>query len=346
MLAAHAQVLVSDSDTDEVQSFSTISNLLDLIDSKSDSVEKSYVSLDREYNERPIIGIVSQTSPIQYEDYTTYIPTTYIKFVEQSGARAVPILINKYSDNQIIELLSHLNGVLFTGGEMVLIDDEGNLSEFSRKNKVILDTVKEYNDKGIHYPVWAVCQGFQMVSVIEAPFPDVLLKNYFDSENISNNITFDTLPTKTKLFKNMPQHIVNSIQKKNITYNYHVNGVLPESYTKYPGLQDYTVIAHSYDLKGVKYVASIEHKKYPIFAVQFHPEKNIHVWSPNTGSNIPHDPLAIEMSQYFSNFFISEARKNFNQFRTPELEAKARIENYFIYFDSTMMGNGAYLFKE
>ena len=30
----------------------------------------------------------------------------------------------------------------------------------------------------------------------------------------------------------------------------------------------------SYDLKGLKYTATIEHKKYPIFGFQYHTEKN------------------------------------------------------------------------
>ena len=185
--------------------------------------------------------------------------------------------------------------------------------------------------------------GMQQVSVIEAPYEDVLSKDYFDSENISNNITFVTNPTKTKLFKGIPQHLVNVIQKENITYNFHHDGVLPEVFRKYPGLQDYTVIAHAYDLKGVEYVAAIEHKKYPIYAIQFHPEKNLHTWKYN--SNVPHSLNAIELAQYFGNFFVNEARKNFNSFKNSASETQARIENYKFFFDDANNIRN-YLFKE
>ena len=90
------------------------------------------------------------------DGYNTMISSNYIKFVEQAGARAVPIMSTKLSDDQIIELLSHLNGVLYTRGNVELTNEDGSLTEYSRKGKVILDTVKAYNDRGVYYPVWAV----------------------------------------------------------------------------------------------------------------------------------------------------------------------------------------------
>jgi len=47
------------------------------------------------------------------------------------------------------------------------------------------------------------------------------------------------------------------------------------------------LIAYAYDLDGNKYVSSVEHKQYPIYGVQFHPEKTSFIWYPTIP--IPHN---------------------------------------------------------
>ena len=45
-------------------------------------------------------------------------------------------------------------------------------------------------------------------------------------------------------------------------------------------------------------------KHYPMYATQFHPEKNNMMWSVKAKLN--HTQLAVQMSQYFANFFVAE----------------------------------------
>ena len=45
-------------------------------------------------------------------------------------------------------------------------------------------------------------------------------------------------------------------------------------------------------------------KRYPFYGTQFHPEKNNMMWS--TSAHVNHSRLAVEMSQYFANFFVAE----------------------------------------
>lgn len=45
--------------------------------------------------ERPIIGILTEeVNQETYPAYSSFIPASYVKAVEQSGARVVPIFIN------------------------------------------------------------------------------------------------------------------------------------------------------------------------------------------------------------------------------------------------------------
>jgi gamma-glutamyl hydrolase len=55
--------------------------------------------------------------------------------------------------------------------------------------------------------------------------------------------------------------------------------------------------------KGSEFISSVEHRKYPFYGVQFHPEKNAFEWKVES---IPHSAAAILVGQFYGNFFISE----------------------------------------
>ncbi|CAI2371025.1 unnamed protein product [Moneuplotes crassus] len=280
----------------------TIKRLLDL----KPTIEE--IRSSNQVNERPVIGIFTQP----YNDTSDYIMAAYVKFVEASGARAIPI-VWRDSDEDILKLVPKMNGVLFPGGGTSLKNKDGSLTEYSRKGELVLNKVKELNDQGIYYPILAICLGFQEVSQIEAPYVDTLETYYFDADDISNNVTLKSTISESKLFNEMPQHLITAIEQENITYNHHHDGVLPSAWNNHAELRDaYHLLGVSYDEKDIEYVAFVESKNYPIWGLQFHPEKNIFIWKPDL--HVPHSPTAIELSQFLSNFFIREARKNFNQF--------------------------------
>ncbi|GJN14936.1 hypothetical protein PR202_gb01814 [Eleusine coracana subsp. coracana] len=68
----------------------------------------------------PVIGIVSHPGDgaggrISNGTATSYIAASYVKFVEAAGARVIPLVYNE-PEERILEKLSLVNGVLFTGG--------------------------------------------------------------------------------------------------------------------------------------------------------------------------------------------------------------------------------------
>ncbi|XP_023235548.1 gamma-glutamyl hydrolase-like [Centruroides sculpturatus] len=70
-------------------------------------------------------------------------------------------------------------------------------------------------------------------------------------------------------------------------------------------------------------------RKYPFYAVAWHPEKNQYEFVYNAKhQNIPHSYEAILISQYFANFFVNETRKNFHQFSSVKQEQEALIYKY------------------
>lgn len=81
----------------------------------------------------------------------------------------------------------------------------------------------------------------------------------------------------------------------------------PDTFKNDNGLSSFwDVTSESYMPDGRPFVASIESKKYPISATQFHPEKPSELWTDNKG--IDHSWLSIELQEVFSKEFVSMAR--------------------------------------
>lgn len=96
-------------------------------------------------------------------------------------------------------------------------------------------------------------------------------------------------------------------------YNSHHFGVNPDKFKNDKKLKDtYEVTAISNLADGTPFVASIESKKYPFFATQFHPEKSSYVFVENKGIN--HSWLSLQMNRHFGDFFVYTARHNTNKF--------------------------------
>lgn len=51
-----------------------------------------------------------------------------------------------------------------------------------------------------------------------------------------------------------------------------------------------------------------EHKEFPFYGVQFHPEKNRYDFDPNLPIN--HEELGKKFTDYLSKFFVNECKKN------------------------------------
>ena len=128
-------------------------------------------------NQRPIIGIYTQSidsnEPTSDQPQATlhasfnesYIATSYVKFVEMSGAQVVPIYAysNKsYFDN----LLPKLNGVLFTGGDV----DIDIRYKWTLNADYILKYAISQNDKGNVFPVWGTCLGMQLLAYLTSGY--------------------------------------------------------------------------------------------------------------------------------------------------------------------------------
>ena len=75
-------------------------------------------------------------------------------------------------------------------------------------------------------------------------------------------------------------------------------------------MKDWRVLATNFDKNEKEIVNSIEHKRFPLYGVQFHPEKSRYE-SVVTKDGVEGEKEAMDN---FANFIVNEARKNQNTF--------------------------------
>eukprot|EP00118_Oscarella_pearsei_P025896 m.308990 g.308990 ORF g.308990 m.308990 type:complete len:312 (+) comp45233_c0_seq1:73-1008(+) len=291
----------------------------------------SLISLAATVNERPIIGILTEGTTSQHG--TLYLAASYVKYIESSGARVVPILVN-WTSEELDSVLSSVNGVLFPGGGSNL----ANSSYFDAAKQVYQHAIKA-SKSGQLWPVWGTCLGFETLNVIAAGTTKVL--GSFDSENYSIPLQFVKGYETSRLFKNCPPEVIQILSEEPVTMNNHQEGVDPEVFSVTSALTSFfQVLSVNKDRKGKSFVSTFEAYHYPIYGTQWHPEKNPFEWTTSEGIN--HSPEAVLVSQYMSDFFVSQARMNDNHFASPEDEMK-----YLIYrYTPTYVGNESHSFEQ
>ena len=112
----------------------------------------------------------------------------YVRYLEGSGARVLPILMND-DDETVLEKLSMVNGVLIPGGA----------GDYKHVGKLILEKAMEMNDAGEVFPVYGICLGFEFLSKVTAYSEKGVLEN-IDAHRIGLPLTYLKNPKGTLMF--------------------------------------------------------------------------------------------------------------------------------------------------
>ena len=120
----------------------------------------------------PIIGILSiPLTASKHKNTHSYIPSSYVKWIEMNGGRVVPIQYDLPS-SVLGYLLSQCNGVLFIGGQVDHNIISREYYDFMHAVKYIFNYIKGQNIKGNYYPIFSICLGFEILAMIEDD-PDI-----------------------------------------------------------------------------------------------------------------------------------------------------------------------------
>jgi gamma-glutamyl hydrolase len=218
------------------------------------------------------VGIVSQ--PLSSDPGLSYIAASYVKFVEMAGGRAVPL---KFGDatSEIDTLMDGINGVLWPGGGADITDPTSKYYQFA---SYIWKKAIEKNDNGIHFPQWGTCLGFEFIHVMASgPNFDILECDY-DSEDLPLPLNFTSTDAREEgtLLKTMSDILYHKINTQSITQNEHKCAVPTSAYDNATSKinQFFLVKATNNDRNGKPFVSLVEGKKYPVYGMQAHPEKD------------------------------------------------------------------------
>ncbi|XP_028131358.1 gamma-glutamyl hydrolase [Diabrotica virgifera virgifera] len=274
--------------------------------------------------ETPIIGILSQETYIvskylpERHNYSSFIAASYVKFLESAGARVIPVWIGQRKE-YYEKVVSYTNGILFPGGGTYFNETDG----YGETARQIYNLAVELNNKGIYYPVWGICLGMQAL-VFSQLGTDIRIDRIL--KNVALPLEFIEGYEKSKMYSRTPKQLIQILGAKNVTYNFHRYGLTEDVLRKHEILDDWNILTTNKDARNLRFISSMESKKYPIYGLQFHPEKNIFEFQNNTG--IPHSSGAIRVSQFFATFFVDECRKNNNSFPDEYSELRTLIYNY------------------
>ncbi|KAH9779224.1 gamma-glutamyl hydrolase 2 [Citrus sinensis] len=158
----------------------------------NDSVPRSPAATDRRLNNRPVIGILSHpgdgaSGRLNNSKNASYIAASYVKFVESAGARVIPLIYNE-PEEILFEKLKLVNGVLLTGGWA----KKGLYFQIVEK---IFKKILEKNDAGEYFPLYAICLGFELISMIISKCKLITI-HLLASNGIRSNVTVSVLEIK------------------------------------------------------------------------------------------------------------------------------------------------------
>ncbi|KAM4740234.1 gamma-glutamyl hydrolase [Anableps anableps] len=273
----------------------------------------------QQHNDRPIIGVLAQENlpDDQFARGSSYIAASYIKYLESAGARVVPIRINR-TEEEYIKIFNSINGLLLPGGDVDI-----QTSQFSRAARIFYNLALKANDAGDYFPIWGTCQGFQQLSVLTARKNLLTLTK---TKAVALPLIFTPAAQSSRLFRNFPKDVLQSLANENITSNFHSWSLSIRNYTQNAKLRRFYKVLSTNSDGEQEFISTMEAYRYPFYAVQWHPEKSPFEWIDKPG--MVHTVSAVRASFYTGSFFISEALKSQHRFSNPAEEDKALIYNF------------------
>ena len=192
-----------------------------------------------------------------------------------SGAQVVPLFAFN-STEYLDDILSKVNGVLFTGGGI----------EFDMKNKwtqtadYILKYAIKQNKNGNPYPIWGTCLGFQLLAYLTSDYDPKCLTSVRGETAVKNTIK---LTNTSYLYDDLSDTLKYNLQNgQGILYFNHAVAVRTSYFYGSSSLRAFWKMTSSTNSPfNEEFVSTLEAIDYPIYAVQPHPEKNLFEWKVN-----------------------------------------------------------------
>eukprot|EP00752_Nemacystus_decipiens_P006649 g5977.t1 len=236
-----------------------------------------------------------------------YVKAAYVNWLASAGVRSLPIRYDA-TPQEIKPILDGVNALLLPGGNPPVTEGARWAVQYA----------KGLNDNGDFFPVWGTCLGWEwMAESFAGGYP--IISFDFDAENFTQPLGLLPDAATSRMLSGFPSELLVKMATEPLATNAHHKGVAPLD-MMISGLGDmFRVVAINADKKGVRtYVSMVEAFDYPMYGLQWHPEKSQFDWGLDPDGTphhvISHTKDAVEVSQMLAFFFASETRRNGHSF--------------------------------
>lgn len=155
---------------------------------------------------------------------------------------------------------------------------------------------------------------YEYMVMQESEYGELAMEIEFDSHNVSYPL-YGVRPVGLYSDPKIYSVVIN----RNITMNNHDLGISPARFAADLKLSElFQMTSFNFDRTGRPFVSTMEPVDpdvFPVYGVQYHPEKNTFEYATYPDTNIPyeaidHTPEGISFSLYLAQFFVGLARRN------------------------------------
>jgi hypothetical protein len=220
----------------------------------------------------------TQVEGCTFDEYILEVNKT---FVELQGS--VPVVLSFESDEpeddvRLKATLEQLNGFLFTGGNLTLINrDSGEVHAYYRTAKKVIDfAIKSQDERGVSFPILAVCQGFELFGMyIHDDSKDILkdVECLFKTRKVDWAFPVAEVKKESRTFRDFDQDIIEKMAAETHVIHFHKWGFPIDDFHSSAHFTRFFKLVSTDTLEsGLQYPTAYEAHKYPFYCVLYHPE--------------------------------------------------------------------------
>lgn len=186
----------------------------------------------------------------------SHVMRSYISWLEAEGMIAVPV---PYDTEEVELYYQVLHGLVIPGGDTEYV---------FQKELAMLRTVQRFLElamrPGEHFSVWSVCLGYEMVVSLVGGFRELERME----DQTPRRLEWTEEGKRSMLYKGL------GLTAREDTEQNHLFGISPRRFQENPRLRKmFHVLAVAANGKGEEYVCIVKAKKWPVYGVMFHPER-------------------------------------------------------------------------
>lgn len=208
----------------------------------------------------------------------------------------------------------------------IIFSDDGKPTKIMKQyEKIYKEGLRQNEISGGNFPMWGTCLGFEAMVYLTSGYK-VKVKHP-SSQNLRFKLKFQReYYNKSDFKKFLRPEIAKYLEENQVSYfNHHDGFRLNDFYANKPLKETFNVVAY-YTANNGKYVAMMQHKKYPIYGVQFHPEKILfeHKRRVNTKLTLQSSMA----SQQLARVLFAPTLRSMNMFEKQEVLNHFLLENF------------------